>query len=149
MTYGSEIVIRKARAADLEQVKQLVDGHRHELGFVRRPALERNISTGQMFVADQNHTPVGFVDYHHRIDKQTTLYHLAVLPSFRQLGIGRLLFDALVEEASMLGQKMLQLKCPVDLVEANLFYERVGCRLLGAQSGKTRKLNNWEKAIDT
>jgi N-acetylglutamate synthase-like GNAT family acetyltransferase len=138
----SGVTVRKATSADLDEVKRLADSHKHELGFVLRPALAKSIGRDELLVAANRSVLAGFVEYHHRRDAQTTLYHLVVDGDHRGLGIGRSLVEALVSEAQEAGKSHIQLKCPADL-KANSFYARVGFSRLGAQSGKKRELVLW------
>jgi N-acetylglutamate synthase-like GNAT family acetyltransferase len=139
--------IRRASADDLDAIKALCDAHRLELGFVMRPALIESIARGEVLVAFQpGGRIVGLVDFHHRRDQQTTLYHLAVNAIARGHGIGRELVEALRADAKANGKQIIRLKCPVTLA-ANGFYARVGFTLLTTEPGKTRALNIWELTI--
>jgi GNAT superfamily N-acetyltransferase len=135
----SNFVIRKATKVDLDAIKAIADAHRNELGFVLRPALARSILREEVLVAQNGSGPIGFVEYHHRRDKQTTLYHIAVNSEHRQLGIGKALIDALRSEALALGKETIRLKCPADLPTRS-FYEHIGFRSTGIESGKNRSL---------
>ena len=139
--------VRKATPGDLDSIKVIADTHRHELGFVLRPALARSIQRGQVFVAQNSTGLVGFVEYHHRQDERTTIYHIAVDPAYRRQGIGTKLVEALRIEAAERGQTSIRLKCPADL-PANDFYKGVGFVLRGEESGKRRSLLVWELEIE-
>lgn len=138
--------IRKATQFDLGGIKTLADKHKHELGFVLRPALVRSIAHGQVFIATTDTELIGSVDYHHRRDTQTTLYHIVVAQEWRRQGIGRGLIESLQNEASAQGKKRILLKCPEDL-SANSFYQQLGFKLLSVANGRSRKLNVWQLAI--
>jgi N-acetylglutamate synthase-like GNAT family acetyltransferase len=138
----SQLVVRKAIKKDLDAVKELADSHRSELGFVLRPALSRSISREEVLIAENSTGVIGFVEYHHREDKQTTLYHIAVIPNYRRKGIGRALVDALRSEAKLLGKRKILLKCPIDL-PANGFYSRLGFQSVRKEEGKARNLHVW------
>lgn len=135
--------IRKASSVDLDAIKSLVDSHKHELGFVLRPALMQSIDRSEIFVANGGEAVIGVLDYHHRLDQQTTIYHFVVTPQLRRQGIGRRLIEALREEAKEYGKGYILLKCPEDL-EANDFYERMGFQLTEIENGQQRKLNVWK-----
>ena len=142
----SDFTIRKAIPSDSAAIKSLADAHRNELGFVLRPALAKSIERNEVFVAENSKGIVGFVEYHHRRDEQTTLYHIAVQHDHRQLNIGRQLIQALLDDAGQHGKRYIQLKCPVDL-EANEFYERLGFTQVEIQPGRGRSLAVWRTML--
>lgn len=143
MTSGvSEVIITKATFSDIDRIKQIADTHRKELGFVRRPTLIKAIDRAEMLIAKQNENIVGFVEYRHRRDEQTTLYNIAIVPEYRGLGIGRKLVQSLVIEAKGCNKRYISLKCPEDLV-ANHFYEALGFQLHKVETGKQRRLKIW------
>ena len=142
----NNFTVRQASLSDLDAIKSLADAHRNELGFVLRPALAKSIERSEVLVAENSTGIVGFVEYHHRRDEQTTLYHIAVQPDHRQLNIGRQLVQALRDDAGERKKAHIQLKCPVDL-EANEFYERMGFVQTEVQPGKGRSLAVWRMMI--
>jgi GNAT superfamily N-acetyltransferase len=89
---------------------------------------------------------IGFVEYHHRRDEQTTLYHIVVIPARRRQGVGRALIDALRNEALALRKQIIRLKCPADL-PAQGFYARLGLDSLGEESGNSRPLVVWALSL--
>jgi N-acetylglutamate synthase-like GNAT family acetyltransferase len=135
----SEFNVRKAARADLDALKELVDSHKHELGFILRPALARSIARGELLVAENHTGVIGFVEYHHRQDEQTTLYHIVVTPDYRRMGVGEALVNILQTEARALDKSFIQLKCPADL-PARSFYEHIGFHSVGEEAGKARSL---------
>jgi ribosomal protein S18 acetylase RimI-like enzyme len=137
-----EIIVTKAELSDIDRIKHIADLHRKELGFVRRPALIEAIDRSEVLIAKQNGNIVGFVEYRHRRDEQTTLYNIAVTLEYRGLGIGRRLIQSLLAEAKERNKKYVSLKCPVDLV-ANQFYEILGFHLYEIEAGKQRRLKIW------
>jgi len=143
----SDLVVRKATLADLNVIKSLADVHKNELGFLLRPALANSIDRSEVFVAENSRGIVGFVEYHHRQDEQTTLYHIAVRSDHRRQGIGRRLVKALTYDANE-RKGFIQLKCPVDL-EANEFYERLGFSQVDTDPGKHRELAVWRLQLDS
>lgn len=143
MTSGTNrILVRKASEKDLDVVKTIADMHRHELGFVLRPALAKSITRQEVLLAENSVGVIGFVEYHHRMDDQTTLYHIAVNSAYRREGIGRALIDALISEARSLGKRKILLKCPIDL-PVHGFYARLGFQSLRQAEGKSRSLTIW------
>ena len=142
----SDLVIHTATLLDLGELKELTDAHKHELGFVLRPALARSITRGEVLVAENDTGLIGFVEYHHRQDEQTTLYHIIVAPDYRRQGIGQRLIERLANEARAVGKKIIVLKCPITL-PANDFYARTGWSLAGSEPGKRRLLNLWRLVL--
>lgn len=148
MTSGNNnVVIRRAVVADVDAIKQLADCHKAELGFLVRDALLRSIGAQEVFVAE---VPigklVGFIQFHHRKDTQTTLYNIAVDPQKRTNGIARCLIEALINDSRAHHKLVVRLKCPVDL-PANDFYAHLGFTLDYTVSGKLRALNIWKLTL--
>jgi N-acetylglutamate synthase-like GNAT family acetyltransferase len=134
--------IRKALIDDLDAIKSIADASKAELGFVLRPALMASIRREEVLVAVTRSQIAAFVEYHHRKDRQTTLYHIAVSKSYHRQGVGQALLQALHYEAESLGKTCIMLRCPIDL-SANHFYEGCGFYLAGTENGKQRPLNVW------
>lgn len=146
MTSGNNITIRKAKPTDIDAIKEIADAHRHELGFVRRPSLIKSIKQEEVFVAQNGNGLVGFMEFHHRRDLQTTLYNVVVNNDYRQEGVGRLLMQSLEEDAINQDKGIILLKCPEEL-PANAFYARLNYKLARTDSGKSRQLNIWTKNL--
>jgi N-acetylglutamate synthase-like GNAT family acetyltransferase len=146
LTSGSNVLIRPALPEDIDAIKRLADTHKHELGFLRRPALLEAISRQELLVAQNDLGIIGFVEYRHRKDQQTTLYNVVVHPNHRNHSIGKRLLFALEEEAQQRGKSWVLLKCPIDL-SANNFYLHLGYLKVDVEQGKTRNLNVWRKNI--
>jgi len=143
---SSEVVIRRAIPEDIDTLKLLTDAQREALGFVRRSALAEAIRREEVIVAQTSEGVIGFVEYHHRRDQQTTLYHLCVAPEYRRQSVGRSLMEALRTEAIQKDKCVIVIKCPADL-PANQFYESVGCSARGEEVGKNRPLLLWEFVV--
>jgi ribosomal protein S18 acetylase RimI-like enzyme len=146
LTSGSKVKIRHAIPEDIDAIKQLADAHRHELGFLRRPALLEAIQRQELLVAQNRKDIVGFVEYRHRRDQQTTLYNVVVRPDHLRHGIGRDLVFALEKEAQQRNKLCILLRCPEDL-PANGFYTNMGYEKVGVEEGKLRRLNVWRKCL--
>jgi len=114
-----------------------------ELGFVNRAALEESEAKNALEVIEG----VGFAHFHHRRDRQTTIYSLAVLSEHQKQGWGRLLFYRVLCSAVDNGCDRIVAKCPEDL-PSNTFYQRLGFTLTRIEDGKKRKLNCWEYRIE-
>lgn len=138
------IMVRKAQLLDVDALKMLADANRRELGFVLRPSLIESISREQVLVAVTASPEIitGFVEYRHRKDERTTLYHIVVSFHYRGIGIGRALIRTLGLESMEFGKKHILLKCPEDL-PSNAFYRSLGFQLIDTENGKTRRLNVW------
>ncbi|MCB9105081.1 MAG: GNAT family N-acetyltransferase [Anaerolineales bacterium] len=93
------------------------------------------INRSELFVANQDGNIVGFVEYRHRRDEQTTLYNIVVVGDYRRKGIGEKLVEALIEEAKALNKSFILLKCPEELC-ANKFYETLNFHLEETEEGK-------------
>lgn len=130
-----------AQMEDLPQIKALADAHRQELGFVNRATLAAAIDACEIL-----YIPQGFLHFHHRRDRISTLYHLCVSPAHRQQGLGRQLISKWEEYSRECGIKILRLKCPLDL-QANGFYARLGFSRVDIEPGKHRSLVIWEKKL--
>lgn len=149
MTSGTtNIDIRKAEEVDIDGIKAIADAHKNEIGFVRRPTLEKSIESSELLVAVEliEQSIVGFVHYHHRKDGQTTLYNIAVIGPYRGQGIGTRLISELQHEARSSQSLHIMLKCPTDLA-ANGFYEKAGFTLVSTENGKHRPLNIWQREL--
>ncbi len=144
MTSGDSTGFCTARALPehLDSIKSIADGHKPELGFVRRPTLAKAITDGEVLIAELSGALAGFAHYHHRRDAQTTLYNIVVAERFRHRGIGAALMAEVHSEARALGKEYVLLKCPAEL-DANGFYCRLGFSLAYMEKGKHRPLNVW------
>lgn len=130
-----------ATESELDLIKSLADAHRHELGFIVKKTIEEAIKLREII-----YLPQGFLHFHHRQDKVSTLYHLCVDKSCREQGIGRKLVSTWEAYSLECGIKKLRLKCPVDLT-ANGFYHHLGFTRVAVEAGKKRSLVVWEKKL--
>jgi N-acetylglutamate synthase-like GNAT family acetyltransferase len=136
-------MIRHALTEDLDAIKKLADSNKDSIGFVMRSALAFGIEHRWLLVAEHNGQVTGFAHYRHRRDQQSTLYELCVREESRGQQIGKMLINALLEEARAQGKTCLLLKTPTDL-QANGFYKHLGFVKREVQPGKKRDLNVWE-----
>jgi GNAT superfamily N-acetyltransferase len=138
------IVIAKATGEDILDVVHVAKHLKKELGFVRRVAIERAVTKGEVYVArwvdKANNLVIGFANTHKRKDGWTTVYEIGVHPNWQGRGAGRMMLDAL--------PRPIRLKCPVDNVRANNFYKWYGFKHEGVEEGKKRKLNVWMRHAD-
>jgi N-acetylglutamate synthase-like GNAT family acetyltransferase len=140
-TKSLESMVGLAKVEDLPRIKALADAHRQELGFVNRATLAAAINSDEILCCLQ-----GFLHFHHRRDKISTLYHLCVSPEYRRQGVGRSLVTFWEEHSRTCGMETLRLKCPLDS-EANGFYWRLGFTRVDIEPGKHRPLVVWEKKL--
>lgn len=146
MKQQAKLVIRWARLNDIDKIKHLADAYKRELGFVLRPALVRSIEEEELIVVIVDQEIIGFIQYHHRQDLQTTLHNLLIKIDYRGKGIGKQLMQTLENEAISHHKQVLSLKCPEDL-PANDFYAHLGYQRINTESGRHRKLHIWQKTI--
>ncbi len=108
------IRIEKARNInDIEQVKNIADEHRYELGFHSIQSYIDSLNKNELIVAKEHDKVIGFVRYHHRKDNKTTLYEIATKHEVRGKGVGRQLIDFLASECENFGSRYIRLSCPV------------------------------------
>ncbi len=138
---GKLSTVKVATAFDLAFIKALADVHRHEVGFIKQATLEVALAHQEILC-----TPQGFLHFHHRRDRISTLYHICVSPHYRRQGVGSLLLSAWEENSRNSGITTLRLKCPLDL-PANGFYYRMGFSRVSIDPGKKRSLVVWEKKL--
>ena len=138
--------VRKAEMSDLSSIKKIADNHKQELGFVLEPILAKSIALGELLIAENGEGVVGFVQYHHRRDSQTTLHNIVVQAPYRKKGLGHQLIEALENEARSKDQITVRLKCPQD-IPANSFYEHIGYERVEVEQGKRRQLHVWQKML--
>ena len=146
-------VIQLAGMQHITGIKQLSDQHKRELGFVNRAIFEKAITAEELLVATSPENDVGlevfgFVHFYVRRDAIVTLYSIVVNQTYRDSGLGRRLFEALVHVARERGKTQIRLKCPAEL-PANLFYERLGLEIVEIEPGKQRPLNIWLYNIES
>ena len=136
--------IRDARAADAAAIAELL----WELGYPAGGAavtsrLERLVIVGdRVFVAEADGKVVGLAHLH----VSPTIEHerpaaklgaLVVAESHRGRGIGRLLVEAVEEEATARGCSMFFVTTAERRADAHAFYERLGLERTGRRYGRT------------
>jgi ribosomal protein S18 acetylase RimI-like enzyme len=141
-----EIQIKKAIIGDTVGIKALADSNKDSLGFVIRPAIENSIIAENLYVAKYDHSIVGYVRFHHRLDGVTKIYEICVDSGYRRKNIGMRIIKEVKNTAVSNGQSHLALKCPEDL-RANTFYKKVGFYKEGIEMGRKRKLVLWNTRL--
>ena len=138
--------IKKACISNKNEIVTLLRQERGAFPFISTIVIEEFINRAELLIAEDGSGTFGFVRYHHRKDGVTTLHEISVAKEDRRRGIGRKLIKTLLYECAQRGQKVLILKCPVDL-PANGFYGRLGFTRIGIEEGKRRLLAVWEKSL--
>lgn len=130
--------------ADLNNIKEIADNNKKNIGFISRPMLEESIIRKQLFISVEDNQITGFINYRHRNDNQTTIYEVCVNDKYRLQGYGKALMNAVLNESLALGKKYIQVKCPSDL-DANIFYFNSGFIIKNTRERtKFKKLIVWQ-----
>ncbi|WP_201377642.1 N-acetyltransferase [Ktedonobacter sp. SOSP1-52] len=144
------LIVRLAEKTHLIAAKHLADQYKRELGFINRAIIEKAIETQSLLVArfeaEQSSDLAGLVHFYVRRDHIITLYSIAVAPTYQRRGVGRQLFEALINEARARQKSEIRLKCPAEL-PANEFYKHLGLQLVDCETGKHRPLNVWSYSL--
>lgn len=136
MTTGSlYIEIHNGTPDDAALCQRMTRQHPKSFPFVMLPALRECAERGTLLIVYVESQAVGFVSYRARRDGWHTIYELCVHKDWQRQGIGR----ALLYSVPM----PVRLKCPVDLISSNAFYEKMGMRLERVDTSKKRALNVW------
>ncbi len=145
----SSVEIVKAKHGDLPQIKSIADKNKNLVGFVMRGSLIESIQKENLIVLKHKKKIIGFINYHHRKDAQTTLYEICVDEEDRKKGYGRLLINHLLQETKLHGKRVLLLNCPVDGV-AHSFYLKCGFKIKStrARTRNGKKLITWVYEFD-
>lgn len=139
MSYAN-CIVRSGTEDDIEQIVAISRQWRNELGYVMRPALRDSVGRGTLFVAALDTQIIGFVNSRRRRDGVNVIYEIAVHRDFVSNRVGTQLLQVIPAPT--------RLKCTVDNIRANSFYEAFGFRLVGRENGRRRELNVWEKNHD-
>lgn len=134
--------ITKAKLEDIDEIKKIADVNKNAIGFVIRASLIQAIEKNELIVAKTDKI-IGFLNYHHRLDSQCTIYEIAVSAEYRRIGIGKSMINALIIESTEKNKSKIILKCPSDS-ESNKFYNFLGFSTIGRCPGKIRELTVWE-----
>ena len=138
---GCPSSVRYANESDLAAIKKIGNQYKSELGYVMYPALREAIARYELYVAFVGAEIVGFIHFRTRRDGWRTVYELATHRDWQKRGIGRMLLSAVPAP--------VRLKCTVDNVAANDFYEATGMKPFRCEEGRKRKLNVWESSAPT
>ncbi|NJO93205.1 MAG: GNAT family N-acetyltransferase [Hydrococcus sp. RM1_1_31] len=127
---------------DAREAKKIASNFSNELGFVNRAALEIGEQRNTLEIIPE----IGFCHFHHRRDRQTTIYSLAVRKEHQLQGWGRLLFYRVLCSAIENNCDRIVAKCPEEL-SSNGFYQKLGFKLIKIEPGRKRSLNCWQYNI--
>ena len=144
---SSQYQICKATKKNIKEIKIIADANTKMVGFILRPALLEAVERKELLVVKaRNNRILGFINYHHRQDQQTTIYEICVKARYRGKGIGRELIKTVANEACILEKDWILLKCPENS-PANQFYARVGFCHVSVENGRKRRLNIWKLSL--
>ena len=133
--------IRRATAADLDQVAPLFDAYRQFYACspdldLARAFLRERLARGEsvVFVAMRDGRGVGFVQLYPTFTsigarRAWILNDLFVAPEARRQGVGRALMDAAKQMAEQTGAAWLELATATDNARAQALYRSCGYRL--------------------
>jgi len=145
-----------AQMEHLTAAKKLADRHKYELGFINQAILQKAIESNSLLVApcpnignsvNAELELVGLVHFYVRRDNVVTLCNIVVAQVYQRTGLGRRLFEELVRLTCSMVKTQIRLKCPAEL-PANLFYERLGLKIVAVEPGKHRPLNVWVYTVN-
>lgn len=123
--FPAALAVMHAAFAEFEQQLDPPSGvHRETVASLRT-----RMGAGGLLLAEQDGQLIGMVLYRPEED-QLYLGRLAVLPAFRQRGIGSLLIAAVEQRACTLGLARVGLAVRVALADQRASYERRGYRVI-------------------
>ena len=146
------ITIRRARTEDIEGAKRIADQCRSQLGFLRTAVLKDAQSKGWLLVASEweelrkRDVVVGFANFRIKLDRNATLYDIAVTDAHRRNRVGTRLISELIRRVHLAGGQQVRLKCPEEL-GANRFYRKCGFQHVENEQGKRKRLCVWQYEI--
>ena len=153
MIEATGITIREASQEDTPVIVALSEASKDDLGPIsqHRQWLIQQVDTGEVFVAETDEGElVGFVVFNHNPlteDEHTTIYYLCTDSTYRRLGIGKRLMEAVAVDARLYGNKRITLKCPTQL-PANHFYQSIGYTVEGSETDQQDgRLNVWTLSL--
>ena len=131
-----EIDICKAKIESIDAIKKIADVNKKQIGFVIKSGLLKQIENGEVLIAKNDNIIVGFCNYHHRRDSQTTMYEICVEKVHRRCNVGTLLLNALKKESTAENKTKIVLKMPEHLNVDN-FYQSNGFKIVDITKSKT------------
>lgn len=127
----------------IDNLKNIADKNTKDIGFVVRSSLENAYDNDELeYILD-----IGFINFHHRKDEQTTIYEIVISEEHRLKGWGRLLFNKVLLSSIENNKTKIILKCPINS-KANEFYKKLNFKKINVEQGKKRKLNVWEYLVN-
>lgn len=158
----SGFFIRDGMVRDIKGIIKIVNSknNRASFGWVPRVVLEDAITRQRKDGAASQHRPcvvfrmkgkrqevVAWTRSYHRLDGVTSLHELGVAEDCQGMGIGSFLVEETAKSSRLRGMQILRLKTVVGL-RSNAYYPRFGFRHVRVESGRKRKLNVYELALN-
>ena len=118
------------------------------VGFVTRGAVLKKMEQGELVVAKStdDDSIVGCICFHVRRDRIAVIYEIAVLKYAAGSGVGSAMITWL-SKALTKRAVAIKLKCTVDNVDANKFYQKIGFAYCGEERGRKRSLSIWRMEL--
>jgi hypothetical protein len=145
------IAVRIATDKDIPFIDQLQKMHSHMVSFMQRKALEGKIAAGQLVIAEDGQTPLGYCisqDQYCGRDDVGIVYQLNVLPLKQRNLIGASLVKHVFEKAAR-GCRLFSCWCAQD-IQANFFWESIGFLPIAFRTGSRLKQRThifWQKRV--
>lgn len=135
--------IRPSTASDFNALYALWKSLARDLGPPMPGVLRQRCTEGLLFVAiaDGGRIPLGFANYHVRLDGTVTLYEIAVSKFCTGKGVARALMERVFNK-SPIGH--MRLKC-ITSNPANMFYKKLGFKVSAVEQSTKKQLYVWEK----
>jgi ribosomal protein S18 acetylase RimI-like enzyme len=128
----------------LKYVVSLSRKHFEEIGFIPQTTLERYVKRGQLWIAQENNEPCGFLVYGNGWPI-LRIYQACVQYDAQRREHGLNLVRRLIGYADARGYESISLYCADDL-ESNKFWKEAGFKFAGQRdngNSRGRKHNRW------
>jgi amino-acid N-acetyltransferase len=102
-----EVIIRRARTADVRDIRRLVDTYTADRRLLSKATVALYEDVQEFWVAERDGAVVGCGAVHVMWEDLAEIRTLAVRPEAKGGGVGSALLDALVEDARQLGVRRL------------------------------------------
>ena len=97
----------------------------------RQSDFQINVNTGYSFVAEKENKIIGFILAHELLPFRRFIFirYICIDPEFQKKGIGRLLYQKLIDEAKRSGVKEIRSLINLDNTRSMNLHEKVGFKL--------------------